>query len=100
MEYASLQQLIALLERGGKWHVGVRMLRPFSDPHLQLAHDRSIHACPVCVEMKARKNGFARCFYCRNLAMERAIRERRGFGDSILVVGLTSIRFLLLTTNL
>ncbi len=80
MEYTSLQQLIALLERGGKWHIGVRMLRPFSDPHLQLAYERSIHSCPVCDEMKARKNGFARCFYCRNLAMERAIRERRGFG--------------------
>ena len=80
MEYTSLQQLIALLECGGKWHVGVRMLRPFSDPHLQLADERSIHASPVCDEMKSRKNGFARCFYCRNLAMERAIRERHGFG--------------------
>lgn len=78
--YADLSELIAFLEYGTKLHIGVLFFGNNGLQALQLPHQSTIHTSPVCDEMKARPNGFTRCYKCRNAAIAAALDRKCAFG--------------------
>lgn len=80
MEYAPLSEMLSCLTRGTHLHVGVLFFGKYGNELLILPHEKTIHPSPVCEALKADERGYARCFYCRNRAIEVACRERRPFG--------------------
>ena len=80
MVYKSLKEMINFIEYGTKLHIGVLFYGNHGNEMCNLNYDRSIHSSPICNEFKARRNGFKRCFACRNLALKKAISTKKGFG--------------------
>ena len=80
MEYASLNTLIKCLTYGTHLHLGVLFFGKYGTPALALPHEQTIHASPVCEELKSREGGYRRCFYCRNAAIAHACDTLRPFG--------------------
>ena len=79
MELSGLSQLIKYLERGTKLHIGVVFLGNFGNSKCALPHESTIHISEVCDSFKRIPKEFDRCLRCRNLAIRRAVRDRRAF---------------------
>ncbi|MBE7042717.1 MAG: helix-turn-helix domain-containing protein [Ruminococcaceae bacterium] len=79
-EYSTLYDLITYLEYGTKLHIGVLFLGNHGNRRLSIPFDHTIHSCPVCAELKKNKQGFRRCYRCRNTAIQKAIRTKVSFG--------------------
>lgn len=80
MVYSGLAELISHLEYGTRLHIGVLFFGRFKHEALTLPDRSTIHASPVCDEMKGRPNGFARCYRCRNTAIRHALNTKCAFG--------------------
>lgn len=80
MEYSSLYDLIHFLQNGTHLHIGVMFFGNFGGGALSLPHSLTIHASPVCWEFKSRAGGNRRCFRCRQMAIEKGLRECHEFG--------------------
>lgn len=80
MEYTSLSEMLSCLTKGTKLHVGVLFFGKYGNELLALPHAQTIHPSPVCEALKSTERGYARCFFCRNLAIDKACREKRPFG--------------------
>lgn len=78
--YRSLKDLIEQLEYGTKLHIGVQFFGNIGNELLELPPERRIHPSPVCNEAKALPGGLRRCFRCRNLAFQKAIKTKQPFG--------------------
>lgn len=82
MVYKTLNEMITFIEYGTKLHIGVLFYGSYGNEMCNLPHSRHIHHSPLCDEFKGRsKKEYSRCFACRNLALKKAIKEKRGFGD-------------------
>lgn len=82
MIYKTLDEMITFIEYGTKLHIGVLFYGSYGNEMCNLPHSRHIHHSPLCDEFKGRsKKEYSRCFACRNLALKKAIKEKRGFGD-------------------
>ncbi|MBQ8743332.1 MAG: helix-turn-helix domain-containing protein [Clostridia bacterium] len=79
MIYGNLNDLIDSIEYGTKLHIGVLFLGNYGNEMLSLPRRKQIHACPICDEMKSRRGGFRRCFYCRNAAIKKAMETKEPF---------------------
>ena len=80
MEYSTLNELISHLEYGTRLHIGVLFLGNYAFEALRPTPAHTIHASPVCAEMKTHRNGFERCYLCRNKAIAKACQTGRAFG--------------------
>ena len=78
--YTSLSELITFLEYGTKLHIGVLFFGNNGQEALRLPFQSTIHASPVCDEMKSRPNGFSRCCKCRAAAIAAALDRKCAFG--------------------
>lgn len=78
--YANLSELITFLEYGTKLHIGVLFFGNNGREALHLPYQSTIHASPVCDEMKSHHNGFSRCYRCRKAAIAAALDRKCGFG--------------------
>ena len=86
MNYSTLNDLIDAIRYGTKLHVGVCFLGNYGNEKLMLPFEKQIHSSPICDEMKSRVNGYKRCFFCRNLAIKKAIDTQRSF-DGLCING-------------
>lgn len=80
MEPRGLYDLIQYLEKGTHLHIGVLFFGRFGNALCRIPHAHTIHSTPVCWEMKSAGAGYRRCFRCRNLALQKAINEKKPFG--------------------
>lgn len=80
MEYSTLLELISGLELGTKLHISVVFLGDHGNPMTDLPPERVIHAKAFCDRAKAMERGLNRCYRCRNLALDRAVRTGIPFG--------------------
>lgn len=78
--YTSLNQLIESLEYGTKLHIGVQFFGNIGNDLLALPAARRIHSSPICDEAKALPGGLRRCYRCRNLAFQKAVKTKQPFG--------------------
>ena len=79
MEKEGLYRLIKHLEFGTKLHIGVVFLGAVNKM-CELPHSHTIHENYICNRFKRIPKEYERCLRCRNLAIRRAIRDRKGFG--------------------
>ncbi len=80
MENSDLSRLIACLTYGTKLHIGVLFFGNFGNERLHLPYDHTIHASPVCTQLKKLPKGYRRCYTCRNMAIRKAVATKQAFG--------------------
>lgn len=81
MEYRSLYEVISCLQYGTKLHISVLFFNNYGNKKCTLPHEQTIHASPICNKFKEYgKHGFRRCFACRNLAIKKAMTDKKPFG--------------------
>ena len=80
MNHCNLQSLIDALEYGTNLHIGVIFFGNYGNEKLKVSYDNTIHPCKVCSEFKKTSKGLKKCFKCRNLAIQKAIKEKKSFG--------------------
>ena len=77
----TLYEFITYLQYGTKLHIGVDFIGSIGDDRCVLPFEHTIHASKICNEFKGREGGLARCFRCRNAAINIAIHKKRAFGN-------------------
>ena len=77
MEEVTLYELIRLIERGTKLHTGVVFLGDHGSELCALPDSHTIHSSTVCEIFKSTQSGLSKCMKCRNLALRRAIRDKK-----------------------
>ena len=77
MEDITLFELIGIIERGTNIHIGVVFLGDHGSLMCELPDSHTIHSSTVCGIFKSTPSGLSRCIKCRNLALKRAIRDKR-----------------------
>lgn len=77
MGHVSLYELIRLIERGTNIHIGVVFLGDNGCDECELPDRHTIHSGKVCEIFKSTQRGLSRCIKCRNLALKRAIRDKK-----------------------
>ena len=80
MEYSGLYDMIRFLQNGTRLHIGVLFFGNFGGEAFELPGSQMIHSSEACREFKEREGGFRRCYRCRQIAIEKALRERKDFG--------------------
>lgn len=81
MEYRDLYDLITSLQYGTNLHISILFLDNFGNKKCFLPKAQTIHSTKICLQFKILgKNGFKRCFACRNLAIKKALTEKKPFG--------------------
>jgi len=81
MKTLKLYDVIKYLERGTMLHIGVLFFGNYGNELCELPFTHQIHSSPFCTRAKEEtKNGYRRCFACRNLAIEKAQRLKKPFG--------------------
>ena len=76
-----LSDVIKYLELGTKLHIGVLFFGNYGNELCELPFSHQMHSSPFCTRAKAEtKHGYRRCFACRNLAIEKALRTKLPFG--------------------
>lgn len=80
MEIANLFELIEMISRGTKLHIGALFFGQYGNDKLLLPHERQIHFNPLCEAFKSTGRGYRRCFRCRNMAIRKVFREKSSFG--------------------
>lgn len=79
MKYSSLYDLITFLQYGTKLHIGVLFFGDYGNSKLNLPRSHKIHSGNICEQLKLQESGYRRCFACRQLAVKKAIREKKEF---------------------
>ena len=79
MDYSSLHDLICAISQGTKLNIAVQSVNLPDCAKTRLPHLQTIHASPVCTHAKSLPGGFARCFQCRNAALQRAADTLKPF---------------------
>ena len=80
MEFCDLYQVIESLEYGTNLHIGVVFLGNHGNSKCDLPHSHTIHSNEICENFKRVPKDFERCLKCRNLAIRRALRDKKPFG--------------------
>ena len=76
-----LYDVIKYIELGTHLHIGVLFFGNYGNELCTLPFSHQIHSSPFCTHAKnSTKNGYRRCFACRNLAIEKALRTKLPFG--------------------
>ncbi len=80
MEHGNLYELIKYLQNGTHLHIGVLFFGSHGNALCRLPHEHEIHSGRVCAEQKKDGARFRRCFRCRNMALRKALEEKKPFG--------------------
>lgn len=81
MEHENLYELIQYLSYGTQLHIGVLFFDDYGNERCKLPHAHSIHSGAICKALKDEgRRSFQRCFACRNLAIQKAMRTKKAFG--------------------
>ena len=80
MQYSNLYDLITCLEYGNNIHICVVFLNKYGNFMTNLPTDKVIHSRDFCTFMKSTPEGFRTCYKCRNLAINKAVTEKKPFG--------------------
>ncbi len=81
MEYRNLYDFITSLQYGTNLHISILFLDNYGNKKCLLPKSHTIHSSKICSEFKTLgKNGFKRCYACRNLAINKALTEKKPFG--------------------
>lgn len=80
MEFSNLYDMITFLQYGTNLHIGVLFLGNYGNQKLQLPFKQKIHSGTVCNHFKASEGGYKKCYACRNLAINKALRTKTAFG--------------------
>lgn len=81
MAYRSLYEMITYIENGTNLHIGVLFFGNYGNKLCELPHKHHIHSSAVCQFFKTKsKQGFKRCFRCRNIALNKALTTKKPFG--------------------
>ncbi len=76
-----LYDVIKYIELGTRLHIGVLFFGNYGNELCTLPFSHQIHSSPFCTHAKnSTKNGYRRCFACRNLAIEKAFKTKLPFG--------------------
>ncbi|MBO5199560.1 MAG: helix-turn-helix domain-containing protein [Lachnospiraceae bacterium] len=82
-EYSTLQNLIELLEYRTKLHISVLFLSENCGSEKNILEiEHIVHSKPFCDFMKQQKNGLKRCMGCKQLAVRKAMQEKKPFSGS------------------
>ena len=88
MESSLLYQLIRHIEYGTRLHIGVLFFENFGNEMCWLPSTQEIHHSPMCDRFKTyHKSAFRRCFRCRELAIQKALRDKVPF-DGLCINGI------------
>lgn len=79
--YSSLYELLSLIERGRKLHVGVVFLGYERSEKLMLPKSSIIHSSPYCEYRKETLLQYKSCIDCRNRAIKKAVILGKSFSD-------------------
>lgn len=81
MEYRKLYEMISYLEYGTNLHIGVLFFNNYGNEMCHLPEAHKIHSARICESIKNISiNEYKRCFRCRNLAIQKAIKTKTPFG--------------------
>ncbi|MBQ9940543.1 MAG: helix-turn-helix domain-containing protein [Clostridia bacterium] len=81
MENIKLYNLIKYIQNGTNLHIGVLFLGNYWNKMCELPRNHIIHTAPICETIKNRsKTSYKKCFFCRNLALKKAITTKEPFG--------------------
>lgn len=81
MRHRNLYDLITALQYGTNLHISILFLDNYGNKKCFLPKSHTIHSSEICTEFKSLgKNGFKKCYACRNLAIEKALSEKKPFG--------------------
>lgn len=76
----SFNDAISLVEYGNHLHVSVWMVgRAAQGVFRHLPPERNMHATAVCDDFKTGQNRFRACLRCHALAVQKAVREKKGY---------------------
>lgn len=83
LEYSTLQSLIESLEYHTNIHISVLFLtESCRSEKNELEIEHVVHSKPFCDYMKQQKNGLRRCLACKQLAVRKAVREKKAFSGT------------------
>ncbi len=80
MEFSTLYDMITYLQYGTNLHIGVLFFSNYGNEKLWLPHKHNIHSSIICDEFKINYDSYKKCFGCRNLVLNKAIRTKTAFG--------------------
>ena len=81
MKHKTLYEIIKYLQYGTNLHIGVIFFNNYGNEMCKLPKKHEIHSRDVCETFKGMgRKGFKRCFKCRNLAIKKALNEKKAFG--------------------
>ena len=81
MEYRNLYDMITYLQYGTNLHIGVIFLKNYGNEMCQLPESHKIHSSSICEYVKTiSEHEYTRCFRCRNLAIQKALKTKTAFG--------------------
>ena len=81
MEYRKLYEMISYLEYGTNLHIGVLFFNNYGNEMCHLPEAHKIHSAKICESIKnISVKEYKRCFKCRNLAIQKAIKTKTAFG--------------------
>ncbi|MBQ6816348.1 MAG: helix-turn-helix domain-containing protein [Clostridia bacterium] len=80
MEKVKLIDLITYLEYGTKLQIGVLFFGKFTNTLLSIPKEKQTHTKPICEFIKSTANGYKRCFRCKTLAYDKALKTKTPFG--------------------
>lgn len=79
MNYSSLYDLIVSIERGTKLHISVAFFGVKRTEEMQLPYDATIHTSDYCWKIKEYSNMAKKCYRCKYLTLNKAIKEKKPF---------------------
>ena len=83
-----LDNLIKQIEFGTNLQIGVLFFENFGNSACELPLRQTIHRSPVCEKFKTNgKNAFERCYKCRNLSINKALKTKTSF-DGLCINGI------------
>lgn len=80
MKHSTLYDLIKQITYRTSLYIGVVFFGNYGNEYTILPRENQTHTMPVCVTMKDKKDGYARCRKCRNVATRKAVNEKKPFG--------------------
>ncbi|MBR2869879.1 MAG: helix-turn-helix domain-containing protein [Clostridia bacterium] len=80
MEYSNLVDLIKSITLGTSLQIGVVFFGGYGNEKFVLPKENRIHTSRVCEYIKSQPSRYRRCYKCKNIALQKAIQTKQGFG--------------------
>jgi YesN/AraC family two-component response regulator len=80
MGYSNLVDLIKSIENGTNLKIGVIFFGDYGNEKFVLPKENRIHTSAVCESIKSQPQRYKRCYKCKNIAIQKAVKNQQGFG--------------------